>query len=266
MRADASANLLKHEPAMPVGVLQGVGQTRADASANPLELIRAGLPQGVVLTRADASANPLGEAPEPIGVLQGVALTRADASAKPLLVELIPMRVLQGAALTIPMEGDIGHVLPLQGEPTTDFGADGEGIPSGAALQSFRSMVEQKAGMLARSGILMEAGAIAGAMSIHGFVLTMPEGPLLVRQGDVGATTPSPPTVLEMGMSDAGEACKTTLDGEWPKSKSKSLTVTTSRCAEVLCSPPQQDLDAIIIAPFCSMVPFLWRCDLRVRL
>jgi len=176
------------------------------------------------------------------------------------------MGVLQGVALTIPMDCDIGHVLPLQGEPAKDIGADGEDIPSGAALQRFRSMVEQKAGMLARSGILMEAGAIAGAMLIHGFVLTMPEGPLLVRQGDVGAATHSPPTVLEMGMGAAGEACKPTLDGDWPKSKSRSLTVTTSRCAEGLSSPPRQDLDAINVAPFCSMVPFLRRCERRVRL
>lgn len=116
----------------------------------------------------------------PVGLLQGVAMT-------------VAVGVLHGVALTMFMEPDMEHARPLHGEPKRPSCTVAAWVVSGAApAHNLRSRVigaacakEQNLD-LDWSGILVEAGAIVGVTSVQGFVLTIPAGPLLARQGDMG--------------------------------------------------------------------------------
>jgi len=76
---------------------------------------------------------------------------------------------------------------------------------------------------------------MVGATSVQGLVLTIPEGPLLARHGDTGADKHSSIIVSGTVATLAKEPTLPSL-AAGPKSKHKSLTVTTSRGAAMRSS------------------------------
>lgn len=153
---------------------------------------------------------------------------------------MIPVGVLQGVALDrmLPAEPvDIAsELLPLHGEPNSSptVGEAALALASGGTvLQSLRSSEGGAAWDNRKPGILVEAsGATVGALLVKGLVLTIPEGPRRMWQGDTAGlaklSSRRLAEALGLGQAFFGLPPVHGLAGTLgPKSKHKSLIVTT---------------------------------------
>lgn len=177
--------------------------------------------------------------------------------------EPVAVGVLQGVALTMLI--DIGQVRPLQGEPTMPSRT---GAEVSVAAHSLRSNIDGAACAnqnpdLVESGILVDAGATVGATSWHGFVLTIPVGPLLARHGERGDGVQSSWTLSTMEAETTIPAASPSATPA-PKSKHKSCMVTTSRKVLPLSSFGARSMDSGIFA-YASQPLLLRRFERRVR-
>lgn len=154
----------------------------------------------------------------PVGVLQGVALDRMLPSKPPRVLrsELLP---LHGEPKSSPTVGEAALALAL--------------ASGGTVLQSLRSSEGGAAWDNRKPGFLVEAsGATVGALLVKGLVLTIPEGPRRMWQGDTAglAKLSSRRLAVALGLEQAffGLPPVHGLAGTLgPKSKHKSLIVTT---------------------------------------
>lgn len=111
----------------------------------------------------------------------------------------------------------------------------------------------------------MDAGPTVGAKSLQGLVLMMPEGPLLVRHGETGVVTHCSTIVSGTVMGVVLHEAPPSPSRLGPKSKHKSLNVTTSLSVTARSSADVCSLESAVMM-FPSAVLVLRQFDLRVRL
>lgn len=188
----------------------------------------------------------------PVGVLQGVALDR-----------MLPAEPVDIASKLLPLHGE------PKSSPTVGEAALAPLASGGTVLQSLRSSEGGAAWDSRKPGFLVEAsGATVGALLVKGLVLTIPEGPRRMWQGDTAglAKLSSRRLAVALGLGQAffGLPPAHGLAGTLgPKSKHKSLIVTTFFLGAVCPFSLNEPAAALALA---SAEAFLRLFDRRVCL